>query len=72
MIPEERPSAECGECGYPMARVRTDPSKIAALFRFECSACPATGTVEVRTEESKAAKSPLEEYHGDATPPVKE
>jgi len=56
-----------------MAGVRTDLSAVAWLFRYECVACPATGTVEVRgEEESIAAKSPLEEYHGDATPPVKE
>jgi hypothetical protein len=55
-----------------MAGVRTDLSAVAWLFRYECVACPATGTVEVRGEESVAANSPLEEYHGDATAPVKE
>jgi hypothetical protein len=55
-----------------MIGIRTGFSPIAWLFRFECVACPATGTVEVREEESIAVKSPLEKYHGDATPPVKE
>lgn len=64
---------KCSECGQQMAGVRTEFSAIAWLFRYECVACPATGTVEVRgEEESIAAKSPLEEYHGDATPPVEE
>ena len=63
---------ECAECGQSMAGVRTEFSAVAWLFRYECAACPATGTVQVRGEESIAAESPLEEYHGDATPPVKE
>jgi hypothetical protein len=63
---------EWSECGREMAGVRTDLSTVAWLFRYECVACPATGTVEVRGEESIAANSPLEGYHGDATAPVKE
>ena len=57
---------EC-ECGQPMAPVRTEFSAVAWLFRYECVACPATGTVEVRGEESVAEESPLVRYHGSAT-----
>jgi hypothetical protein len=55
-----------------MAGVRMDLSAVTWLFRYECVACPATGTVEIWGEESVADNSPLEEYHGDATGPVKE
>lgn len=64
--------AECSECGWEMAGVRMDLSAVTWLFRYECVACPATGTVEIWGEESVADNSPLEEYHGDATGPVKE
>jgi len=63
---------ECSECGREMASVRTDFSAVAWPFRYECMAGPETGPVEVRGEEFIAANSPLKEYHGDATAPVKE
>ena len=57
----------CDDCGYPMAFVRTDGDAYGALFQFECSKCPARGTVEVRSEQSAAANAPLTKYHGAAT-----
>jgi hypothetical protein len=63
---------ECSECGRGMASVRTDFSAVAWPFRYERMAGPETGPVEVRGEEFIAANSPLKEYHGDATAPVKE
>jgi len=63
---------ECSECGREMASVWTDFSAVAWPFRYECVAGPVSGPVEVRGEESIAANSPLKEYHGDATAPVKE
>lgn len=65
-IPDRPSRVECSECQRKMAPVRTDASPIAWLFRFECVACPATGTVEVRTENSIAAQSPLINSHGAA------
>lgn len=63
---------ECAECGQKMASIRTDLTAVAWNFRYECVACPATGTVEVRSEESIAEKSPLKEYYGDAKRPGEE
>jgi hypothetical protein len=67
MFDDEPQNVVCDDCGYPMAFVRTDGNEIGALFRFECSKCPARGTVEVRGAESPAAKAPLTKYHGAAT-----
>lgn len=66
MFADEPQDVVCDDCGYPMAFLRTDGNKIGALFRFECSNCPAKGTVEVRGEQSPAAKAPLVAYHGKA------
>jgi hypothetical protein len=49
---------ECSECGQTMAGFRTGVRAVAWLFRYECVACPGTGTVEVRVEESITADAP--------------
>ena len=61
--------AECAECGFPMALIRSDVSAIATLARVECSACEARGTIETRPEESIAKKTGVF-YHGAATKPT--
>lgn len=58
----------CQECGYPMQKIRTETSAVAWLHRFQCVACDAVGTVEVRGEGSIADESPKREHHGSAAP----
>lgn len=58
--------ADCAECGYPMAQLRSDVSApVATLVRMECCQCGATGTVETRPEESVADETGVS-YHGAA------
>jgi len=60
--------SECGECGFPMAVIRTDVSApIATLARMECTACDARGTVETRPDDSVAQETGVR-YHGSAKP----
>lgn len=64
--------ADCAECGFPMAMLRTEVSApIATLARMECTACEATGTVETRPKDSVAKKTGVT-YHGDAQPTAEE
>lgn len=64
--------ADCEECGFPMAMLRTELSApIATLARMECTACDATGTVESRPEDSIAQETGVT-YHGAATPAEQE
>lgn len=59
-------TADCQECGFPMAMLRTEVSApIATLARMECTACDARGTVETRPEESMAQETGVK-YHGAA------
>jgi len=59
--------ADCGDCGYPMAMLRTETEPpIATLARMECTACDARGTVETRPEASLANQTGVS-YHGAAT-----
>jgi len=59
--------ADCGDCGYPMAMLRTETEPpIATLARMECTACDARGTVETRPKDSVANQTGVS-YHGAAT-----
>jgi len=61
-------AAACGECGFPMGLLRTEPTPpIATLARMECTACDARGTVETRPAESVAQEKGVQ-YHGSAVP----
>ena len=59
--------ADCEQCGYPMAMLRTETEPpIATLARMECTACDARGTVETRPKDSVANQTGVS-YHGAAT-----
>ncbi|MGQ3723549.1 helix-turn-helix transcriptional regulator [Natrialba aegyptia] len=62
---QEVPEVGCSECGMPMQKVRSDVSQIATLARMECVSCDATGTVEIRPDESVAQETGII-YHGAA------